>query len=389
MAPAKPALELSRVTSMRRVRVVHVAESAGWAGGEVYLRELARTLDRTRVTLAVISAEEGPLVPRLRALGVETVVLPLAGRLGSPGALVALARQLRAMRPHIVQSHGARTNVYARLACRLAGVPRHVSTVHNSLYDYPVGALRRTAYLLADRATTPLSARIVCVARSLARDLIERSRVPASRVVVIPNGVDLARFDPAAVDGVRVRAELGLGDAPVIGIVGRMTPQKSHADFVAAFDLLRGRVPASRALIVGDGPLRGDIEGDVRARGLAQACVLAGVRDDIPECLAAMSVVALSSVSEGFPFTVLEALAMARPLAASAVNGVTEIVEPGDNGLLVPPRRPDLLSEALATLLEDPVRAAALGRAGRKTVESRYALNLMADRLMQLYEELS
>ena len=372
----------------RPIRVVHVAESAGWAGGEVYLRELARALPRERFELAVVAPEAGPLVSRLRAEGVLTIVLPQAGSLASPPFLRELARRLRALRSDIVQSHGARTNFYARLACRLAGVRCHVSTVHNSLYDYPVGAARRAAYLALDRLTAPLSQVIVCVAQSLARDLVERSRLPAGRVVVIPNGVDLVRFDPGAGDGGRIRHELGLGHGPVVGIVGRMTPQKSHADFLEAFALVRRCAVGARALIVGDGPLRGAIEGDARARGLAEACVFAGVRDDIPGCLAAMSAVALSSHSEGFPFTVLEALAMARPLAATAVNGVTEVVEHGRNGLLVPPRRPEALGEALAGLLADPNRAAAFGRAGRQTVEARYGLARMVERLGDLYQSL-
>ena len=374
---------------MRPLRVLHVAESAGWAGGEVYLVNLARVIDRERFALSVIAPEAGPLVSRLAALGIEPSVLPLARSLASPAMLGALVRRLRALRPDIVQSHGARTNLYGRLACRLAGVPHHVSTVHNSLYDYPVGAARRTAYLAADRLTAGLSSVTVCVARSLAQDLIERSRVPARRVVVIPNGVDLARFDPAAGDGGRVRQELGLGESPVVGIVGRMTPQKSHADFLAAVARARRQVPALRALLVGDGPLRPAIETDVRGRGLAQTCVLAGVREDIPDCLAAMTVVALASHSEGFPFTVLEALAMARPLVATAVNGVPEIVEDGVNGLLAPPRQPDRLAEALVALLGDPVRAAALGAAGRKTVESRFGLALMVERLTDLYARLA
>jgi len=370
---------------VRRLRVLHVAESAGWAGGEVYLVSLARAIDRDRFELSVIAPDPGPLVTRLEALGIDVSVLPFANSLASPALLGTLIRRLRALRPDIVQSHGARTNFYGRLACRLAGVPHHVSTVHNSLYDYPLRPARRAAYLAADRLTARLSSAIVCVARSLAQDLVERSRVPARRVVVIPNGVDLARFDPAAGDGDRVRRELGLGPGPVVGIVGRMTPQKSHADFLAAFARVRGRTPALRALVVGDGPLRGAIEAEVRARALDQACVLAGVREDIPDCLAAMTLVALSSHSEGFPFAVLEALAMARPLVATAVNGVTEVVEDGVNGLLAPPRRPDRLAEALAALLGDPVRATALGAAGRKTVESRFGLALMVDRLTDLY----
>jgi glycosyltransferase involved in cell wall biosynthesis len=374
---------------MSRARVVHVAESAGWAGGEMYLLQLAQALDRTRFELVVLVPEDGVLVSRLQGLGIETAVVSLGGRLGSPKPVRDLVACLRAWRPDIVQSHGARTNVYCRLACRIAGVARHVSTVHNSLYDYPVSGARRAAYVLADRATARLSDVIICVAQSLARDLIERSRVPADRIRVIPNGVDLARFDPAVVDGLGLRDELGLGEGSVVGIVGRMTPQKAHTDFIAAFDLVRRRHPRARALLVGDGPLRGEIEAAARAHRVSDACVFAGVRDDIPECLAVMSAAALSSHSEGFPFTVLEALAMARPLAATSVNGVTEIVESGQDGLLVPPRRPDLLGDALASLLDDPVRAAMLGRAGRKTVESRYSLARTIDHLTVLYAELT
>jgi glycosyltransferase involved in cell wall biosynthesis len=355
----------------------------------MYLLQLAQALDRRRFELVVVAPEDGVLVSRLQRLGVETSVVALGGRLGSPKPLRELVGCLRAWRPRIVQSHGARTNVYCRLACRITGGARHVSTVHNSLYDYPVSAARRAVYVLTDRATARLSAVIVCVAQSLARDLIERSRVPAGRVCVIPNGVDLARFDPVTADGLRLRGALGLGEGPVVGIVGRMTPQKSHTDFIAAFELVRKRHSRARALVVGDGPLRAEIEAAARTHGVSDACVFAGVRDDIPECLASMSAVALSSHSEGFPFTALEALAMARPLAATAVNGVTEIVESGQNGLLVPPRRPDLLGDALASLLDDPVRAATLGRAGRKTVASRYSLAHMIDRLTSLYDELT
>jgi glycosyltransferase involved in cell wall biosynthesis len=306
-------------------------------------------------------------------------------RLADPRALGALARHLRRDRPQVVQSHGARANFYARLAARLAGVPRHISTVHNSLYDYPVSPFRRAVYLTMDRLTVRWTKTIVCVAESLARDLVERSRVPARKVQVIHNGVDLARFDPAGAAGEGIRQAFGLGQGPVLGIVGRMTPQKDQNTFLAALARVRREVPEVRGLIVGTGPLRPALEGEAARLGLAGACCFAGVREDIPNCLAAMSVVLLSSVSEGFPFTVLEALAMARPLVATAVNGVREIVEPNVTGLLVPPRRPDLLARAALSLLEDPERARALGQAGRKAVEARFPLERMIERMERLY----
>lgn len=367
------------------ISILQVAGSAEWAGGEVYLLQLAERLDRARFRLSVVCPAEGPLVSRLGRLGVPATVVPMEERLADPRALVALARHFRRERPQIVQSHGARANFYARVAAHLARVPRHLSTVHNSLYDYPVSPLRRAVYLALDRLTVRWTDTVLCVAESLARDLIERSRVPVGKVEVIPNGVDLARFDPARADGEGVRRAFGLGHAPVIGIIGRMTPQKDHRTFLAALAAIRAEASYVRALIVGDGPLRGAIRDEAARLGLEEACAFAGVREDIPDCLAAVSVVVLSSVSEGFPFTVLEALAMARPLVATAVNGVREIVEPDVTGLLVPPRRPDLLARAVWSLLEEPERARALGQAGRKAVEARFPLERMVERLERLY----
>ena len=370
---------------MARVRVLQLAGSAEWAGGEVYLLQLAKALDRTRFELSVICPAMGPLVERLGQLGVATAVVPMEERLVDPRALLALVRHFRRERPHVVQSHGARTNFYGRLAARLAGVPRHLSTVHNSLYDYPVPALRRALYLALDRLTVPWTETILCVAESLARDLIERGRVPAEKVQVIHNGVDLARFDPSRADGGKIRRAFGLASGPVLGLIGRMTPQKDHATFLAALARVRTEVHDVRALIVGDGPLRPAITAEAARLGVQEACCFTGVRDDIPDCLAAMDLVLISSVSEGLPFTVLEALAMARPIVATAVNGVTEIVEPELTGLLVPPRRPDLLAQGALALLRDPERARALGQAGRKAVEVRFPMERMVERLERLY----
>ena len=149
--------------SVQPVLVLHLAGSAGWAGGEAYLLKLASALDRDRFTLAVAVPEPGPLVERLHALGIATYHVPLADRLVNPRALVVLVRLFRSLRPAIVQSHGARSNVYARLAGRLAGVPVVLSTVHNSLFDYEVSPGRRRAYVLAERLTSALADRVIAV----------------------------------------------------------------------------------------------------------------------------------------------------------------------------------------------------------------------------------
>jgi glycosyltransferase involved in cell wall biosynthesis len=367
--------------AMTPLAVVHLAGSAEWAGGERYLELLARHLDRRRVRLAVVAPAEGPLRAALEALEVPVHVVDLERRLVRPGAIGELARLLRRLSADIVQSHGARSNFYARLAGARAGVPV-LCTVHNSLRDYPVRAARRALYLAMDRLTLPLAAGILCVAAGLAREYGRRARV-------IPNGVDLAEFDPAAVSGPATRQALGLGAGPVVGFVGRLTEQKDPLAFVRAVAAVAADVPGLQALVVGDGPLRPALLAEAARCGVAGAFRLAGVRRDVPALLAAMDVLLLPSRSEGFPFAVLEAMAMERAVVATAVNGVPELVEDGVTGVVVPPGDAPALARAAGALLADGPRARALGRAARRRVAERFTVERMVAETEQLYRELA
>jgi glycosyltransferase involved in cell wall biosynthesis len=362
------------------LRVVQVAGSGDVGGGERYLEILARRVDRTRFGLEVVVPEGGRLRGQLEALGIPVSRVNL-GRLVDPGAVRRLAALLRARGPAVVQSHGARSNFYTRLACGLAGGCVHVATVHNALRDYPVSAPRRLLYQALDRWTVPLSARVVCVAEALARDY-------GRRALVIPNGVELERFDPARVSGAPSRERWGLGAAPVVGFVGRLTLQKDPETWLRALARLRPLVPGVRGLVVGDGPLRGSLEALARALGLGEVCRFVGARPDVPELLAAMDVFVLSSVSEGVPFAVLEAMAMERAVVATAVSGVPEVIEPGVSGILVPPRDPAALAEAVTEVLRTPGRRAALGRAARARVLARFSADRMVGALEALWSAL-
>lgn len=358
------------------LRAVHVAGSAGWGGGERYLELFARHHDRERFALQVVLPAPGPLGARLKALGVDVHVADLAP-LVSPRALVRLASVLRRLAPDVVQSHGARSNVYTRLAGRLAGVPV-ISTIHNALRDYPVTPTRLALYHAMDRLTLPMAARVVCVAGDLARDYGERA-------VVIHNGVDLDDFDvttPMATVG-------GRADAwPVVGFVGRLTPEKDPLTFVRVMAALGRTRPHVRALVVGDGPMRAEVERAAEALGVASRCRFLGERSDVPALLAAMDVVVLTSLSEGFPFVVLEAMAMERPVVATAVNGVPEIVEAGVTGLLAPRGDVGALTRATLDILSVPDVARRMGQAGRRRVAARFTARRMVDETHALYRRL-
>jgi glycosyltransferase involved in cell wall biosynthesis len=182
-----------------------------------------------------------------------------------------------------------------------------------------------------------------------------------------------------------VRRGLGLVAGPVIGFAGRLTPQKDPITFLRALAALRRELPTAAGLVIGDGPLRGDLEREAARVGLAQHCLFAGVRSDVPALLGAMDVFVLSSVSEGLPFVLLEAMALACPVVATAVNGVTEIVEPDVTGVLVPPGDPASIAGAVLDLLQRPDRARALGAAARARVIERFSVERMVQDTERLY----
>jgi glycosyltransferase involved in cell wall biosynthesis len=231
-----------------------------------------------------------------------------------------------------------------------------------------------------DRSTLPLTARVLCVADALARDY-------RARTTVIPNGVDVTELDAARGDTMQIRRGLGLGAGPVIGFAGRLTPQKDPMTFLRSVAAVRRDLPTAMGLVVGDGPLRADLELEAARVGLGEHCVFTGARSDVPALLDAMDVFVLSSVSEGFPFVLLEAMAMARPVVATMVDGVTEIVQDDISGVLVAPGDPSSIAGAVLGLLRHPAHARAVGAAARAHVADRFSVERMIHQTEQLYLE--
>lgn len=368
------------------IRIVQVTGSAGWAGGERFLQDLLACVDPDKIQFEVICPGFGPLVTELEEKGIPHSVVELSP-LVNPAAIWRMGKLVTASQPDLVQSHGARSNFYARLACRQAGVT-HLSTIHNSLNDYPVPTWKKWLYMALDRLTARWSEKIVCVSKSLVEDLIGQGHRPG-KVGVIHNGVDLVTFDPEKANPAGLRRQFGEGDI-LLGVVGRLTQQKGHRYLFEALPEIVYRFPKAKLVVVGDGPLKEELQQKVRELGLRQSVLFAGVRADIPDVLAAMDVIVLPSLSEGLPYVLLEALAMERPVVTTTVNGVTEVVlEDREGAKLVPPRDPEALAVAVNWVLKDPKRARLMASAGRRRVSEHFSLQAMAKRWSQLYRELA
>lgn len=371
---------------MPPIVLAELAGSAQYGGGERYLELLCGRLDRNRFQPLLICPEPGPFVEAMQRRGIPTHVVTLAP-LVNPLALFRLTKLLAREQVAILHTHGARANAYGRLAGRLAGVPIIVSTIHNSLRDYEVGSLKRGIYRTALRLTLPLVDRIICVSEALKKDLVEECPAAADRAVRVYNGIDTAQF---ASSGKRAetRQALGVGKGPMLLVIGRLTEQKGHCYLLQALPNLLATWPTLRCVFVGEGELRETLSALAARLGVAQACRFTGSREDIPDILAAADVVVLPSLSEGFPFVTLEALAAGRPVVASRVNGVPELLEEGRTGRLVPPKDAAALSVALREVLSDPDRSAAMAEEGRRLVRARFTADRMVEDTEAVFETL-
>jgi glycosyltransferase involved in cell wall biosynthesis len=369
---------------MTPVVLAELAGSAGYGGGERYLELLFDRLDYARYRALLICPEPGPFVGRMKERGVETHLVHLAP-LFNPIAIWRLTRLLVRERVTILQTHGARANFYGRIAGRLAGVPVIISTVHNSLKDYEVCLLTRWLYTAALRLTLPFVHRIICVSDSNRRDLIDECPAAAARIQTVYNGVDPSAF-PSQPDRQKVRQELGVTQGPVLVMIARLTEAKGHRYLLQALPHLLETWPQLCCVCVGDGELRGQLHHLAVELAVERSCRFVGVREDIADVLAAADVVVLPSLSEGFPFVLLEALAMGCPVVASRVNGVPELIEDHKTGLLVPARDPHALAMAIQEVLSDPIAASKMGAAGRAVVQQRFTVDQMVANTTAIFD---
>jgi glycosyltransferase involved in cell wall biosynthesis len=349
-----------------------VVTSALWAGGaERHLATVLPALDRDRFEPAVCCVQyEGDYFAPLARAGVRCVSLDCPDRRHAPRAFRRLVRVLRDFRPDVVLTFPLNADVVGRLAATATGVPVVAAWKHGCEHtrEHPLDRW-------SERLLAPVTDYCLGVAAAQLPFLVDGLGVPPRKIRVVPNGIDLSGFTPRP-GGARDAAlagELGVGpEAPVVGVVARFRPEKDHATFLRAARLVADRRPDVRFLLVGDGPLRADLERLAARLGVAGQVRFAGKRSDVPRVLGLVDVSVLSSANDCFPYAVLESMAMAVPVVATAVGAVPEIVDDGVTGHVVPPGDPAALARQMLALLDDPASARAMGRAGRLRVERRF-----------------
>jgi glycosyltransferase involved in cell wall biosynthesis len=358
-----------------RLGVMQVVHSLCMGGSERLACDLATrpSRDRLRPSLCALDVG-GPLGEELAGAGVPFWVLDR--RPGFDWRLVPrIWRLVQRQRARVVQTHHLTPLIYAALAARLAGA-RIVHVEHEQF------TLQRPKALGRLRRLTRLCDHVVAAGAGVGRFLTECGGLDPGRLTVIENGVDVAAYSPAP----RVpRAAWGIGDDRVVGHVARLEHEKDQDTLLRAFRVVVDRCARARLMIIGTGTLRAPLEEQAGALGIADRVTFLGARADVRDFLPHADVFALSSTSEGLPLTVLEAMACARPVVATAVGEVPRAVVPGVTGVLVPPKEPAALADALLGVLCDPARARAMGRAGREKVQAEFSIERTVSEYQKLW----
>ena len=345
-----------------------------WRGGQNQVLLTSLGMAERGHEVAVACRGGGELLARVRAAGLPARAGRFQGDLG-PFGILALARTLLETRPDVLQLHDPHA-LSAGLVARLLARSR-ARLIATRRVDFRLRSLpSRLKYRACDR--------VIAVSRAIA-DRLRADGVPEEAVRLVYEGVP----DRAPLGG-GAEALAGLGvpnDGLVVGNVAALTDHKDHATLIETAALLSQRLPRVFFVIAGEGELREMLEARARALGLAGRVIFAGFRTDLDRLVPSFDVFCLSSHMEGLGTSLLDAMAFARPIVATTAGGIPEAVEDGQTGLLVPPRDPRALAEALAALLTDKARARALGAAGRQRFLARFSAAHMVEETLKIYDE--
>jgi glycosyltransferase involved in cell wall biosynthesis len=384
----------------RRPRIVHIVNTDFF--GRFLMFDQIRWLRGAGFDARLV-AGPGPLVPDIEAAGIPVTVLSSSRRIDPLSDLRTLARlagHLRREQVDLVHTHNPKLNLLGPMAARLAGVPRVVATVHGYYFHDRMPRGRRAAFKAMERLTASLADLVFTQSREDYDTALRERLCPPHKLEHLGNGIDLSRFHPdrfGPEEVARVKEKLAIpADAPVVGLVGRMVREKGYGEFVSAAARVAPLRPSVHFVCVGPDERRQKPDALKREQMIARSAAtpalrgrfhVLGLRQDVPALYAAMDVVTLPSYREGFPRSLVEAAAMAKPIVATDVRGCREVVREGENGFLVPVKDVSALADRLLILLDRPDMAEEMGRRGR-TIALRHDEREVCRKVASGYERL-
>lgn len=380
-----------------QIRILQLITRLIIGGAQETVWLTAALLDKRRWVIEVLSGPqtgpEGSLIEIMREQHIPLTIEPALLRQISPlndlRVMIRLVRFLRRGNYTIVHTNSSKAGILGRIAAKLASIPHIVHTVHGWSFHEHMSPLVRWTYILLERLTARFTDALIVVAKP---DIEKGLRAGIGRPAqyhLIRSAIQLDEFDPAHADRNAVRRELGFPpDALVLGNVGRFSTQKNPLDWVRIAGKVARQLPNCHFLLVGDGPLRAEVEAALGTEGIADRTLLTGLRRDVPQLIGAMDVFLLTSLWEGLPRVIPQAMSMQVPIVANRADGTAEAITHGETGYLCEPGDLDQAAAYCVQLLTQPTLHASMGTRGRNFALHEFDVRQMVSQIAALYETL-
>ena len=369
------------------IKIVFVITSTGVGGAEKMLYHTSTSLDRTRYAPSICSLKgKGEIAEDVEAAGIEVYSLTMAegdqfgGWIASLRALFRLSRYLMKVKPTIVHSFLFRANILSRIAAFIVRVPLVISSVR-------VMGGEKGYYHSVEKFTSFMVDHYITVSESVKDYLIHKANLLPEKITTVYNGVTLNGITTEGESSIPMPFGLKPQDSVILS-VGRLHRQKGYDYFIRAIARVKCEVSGIKVLIAGEGEEENNLKNLVRSLDLTKEIIFTGLSLDVRKILPFTGIFVLSSLWEGMPNAVLEAMAAAKPVVATRVGGVPELVVDGETGILVPPEDTEALARAIIALLQDPLRGLSMGEAGRERVQAHFSMASMVTKTDNLYQEL-
>jgi glycosyltransferase involved in cell wall biosynthesis len=367
---------------MEKINILHIYQNSKIGGVQQQLLSLFKAYNRERFNpIFCCLGPKQEMGKEIEGTGIEFISLnKLRYNRFSPGIVLELHRLMKIKQIHVVRTHRYRSNLYGRLAAFSSGIPVIIASVHDN-YRTDKRPKRR----IMNHILSKITDKIVAVSEDVKEDIIRYDRIDPSKVQVIPNGIDLERFNPEK-NTSNIRKEFSLEeDDIVIGFIGRIVPAKGLEYLLYALPYLKEEFKSIKLLIIGEGSLVEEFKEKAKKNNIFDNILFTGVRRDIPEILASIDIFVMPSTAEGLPNSLLEAMAMGKPVVATKVGGIPEVIRNGFNGILIPPRDHRELAMAIKNLIGNSQLAVKMGQAARNFVLNNHSIVEIAQKWQTLY----
>jgi glycosyltransferase involved in cell wall biosynthesis len=382
----------------KKIKILRIISRLAVGGSTYHSIVLTAHQDREVFDCVLVRGREGEregsMLEFARQKGLKSICyIPEMGReISLKRDIVAfwkLFRLIRRERPDIVDTHQSKAGALGRLAALVAGTKVTIHTIHGHVFYDFFGKLKSSLIVLVERLLARRSSLLVAVSENVRKEVLAFGVGTPEKVITIPYGIELDKY--LCIDGHRgdLRRELGLSEREVvIGNVQRLVPTKGHRYLFRSIQLLKESAPEVRFVIAGDGEMRGELEQLAENLGLKERIYFLGFREDVDNIYADSDALIFPSLTEGAPFAIIEALASARPVVATDVGGISELIDEGQCGFVVPAKDPRALAEALLKLIRDQKLRKTFGENGRNKVYPHLSHTRLVKDMERIYLEL-